>query len=358
MADNTVTGAVTSSLRPQARPTAVSGIGAKTPAKQEEKAEMSFKDWAASLFPIFGGKDPNEKPASVNTHNVKISVYKDMEDEARRSAELLRQDRQGLGITQSLTGQEWAQRYSGEKGVTPSVVEPQREYRAEIKPAPTSSTSTGLMARSDINSATPSAVATSIRPQARPDTLVAADTSTELAIYAPRGAAYAQDQVKSYSYYNEPLVEGGLRGNSRRGGDASRDVQQAAIDAIVSAGKAAGMTPHQIALTLAIARHESGFNPDAAAGTTTAHGLGQFIKDTGKAYGLNDTNRWDLTAQAEALVAHTLDNIKIANRRGKGDEYVYKYHHDGPRKDYGGLTLAREFVMPYISLYENMLSAE
>ena len=140
MADNTVTGAVTSSIRPQARPKAVSGIGAKAPARQEEKAELSFMDKIANLFTSFGGKDPKEKPASVNTYNAKISVYQDMEDEARRSAELARQDRQGLGITRSLTGQEWAQKFGKEKAIEPNVTSPfwhqGQEHPEVLTPAP------------------------------------------------------------------------------------------------------------------------------------------------------------------------------------------------------------------------------
>ena len=159
MADNTVTGAVTSSIRPQARPTAVSGIGAKTPAKQEEKAEMSFMDRITNLFTSFGGKDPKEKPASVNTYNAKISVYQDMEDEARTSAELARQDRQGLGITRSLTGQEWTQTFGKEKALEPNVTAPfwhqGQEHPEVLTPAPVEAaaipaqtTGEGLMARS------------------------------------------------------------------------------------------------------------------------------------------------------------------------------------------------------------------
>lgn len=159
MADNTVTGAVTSSIRPQARPTAVSGIGAKTPARQEEKAEMSFMDRITNLFTGFGGKDPNEKPASVNTYNAKISVYQDMEDEARTSAELARQDRQGLGITRSLTGQEWAQTFGKEKALEPNITPPfwyqGQEHPEALTPAPVEvaaipaqTMSEGLMARS------------------------------------------------------------------------------------------------------------------------------------------------------------------------------------------------------------------
>lgn len=201
---------------------------------------------------------------------------------------------------------------------------PQRPAAAEAAPTPAE---------------TPSA------PVAEGAGVAAGDTSGVLAPVAP---GYKQSQVVSYSYYNTPVSGSGLRGNSRRGGDASAEVQNQAINAIITEGRNQGMSDDQIALTLAIARHESGFNPDAAAGTTSAHGLGQFVNKTGEAYGLNDENRWDLNAQAKALVAHTLDNIALANKRGQGVEYVYKYHHDGPSKDYGGLGIAKKSVVPMI----------
>ena len=178
MADTTVTGAVTSSIRPQARPTVVSGIGAKTPAKQEEKAEMSFMDRITNLFTGFGGKDPKEKPASVNTYNAKISVYQDMEDEARTSAELARQDRQGLGITRSLTGQEWTQTFGKEKALEPNVTAPfwhqGQEHPEVLTPAPVEAAAIpaqtmgeGLMARQSVR-----------RPTSEP-----AEPVTEMQVY-------------------------------------------------------------------------------------------------------------------------------------------------------------------------------
>lgn len=171
----------------------------------------------------------------------------------------------------------------------------------------------------------------------------------------PKAKGYKKKDVVSYSYYNKPLVEGGVRGNSRKGGDASEAVQKKAIQAIIKAGEDAGMSTDDIALTLAIARHESGFNPDAAAGTTSAHGLGQFVNNTGDSYGLTDDNRWDVDAQAKALVAHTIDNIKLAKSRGKPRSYVYKYHHDGPSNDYGGLATSTNKVMPYVDRFKKLL---
>jgi LysM repeat protein len=186
--------------------------------------------------------------------------------------------------------------------------------------------------------------------KAKPSGIMTKPTSN---LFAKVSKGYKSSNIKSYSYYNKPIVfkEGGLRGNSRIAGDASEEIQRRSMEAIVEQGIASGMTDRQIGLTLAIARHESGFNPDAAAGTSSASGLGQFINNTGKAYGITDETRWDIGIQAKALVEHTLDNIKLANKRKKGEEYVYKYHHDGPTKDYGGLKTGRMGVSPFINRY-------
>lgn len=177
-------------------------------------------------------------------------------------------------------------------------------------------------------------------------------------LLAPKGPAYKDSNVVNYSYYKKPIEGEGLRGNSRRGGDAPQEVQKSAIDAIVSEGRKAGMSNEDIALTLAIARHESGFNPDAAAGTTSAHGLGQFVNKTGEAYGLTDENRWDVNAQARALVAHTQDNIRLAEKKGQGREYVYAYHHDGPSLAYGGLAIGKKNVTPRVAKFLEVLGGE
>ena len=118
------------------------------------------------------------------------------------------------------------------------------------------------------------------------------------------------------------------------------------------------MNNADIALTLAIARVESGFNPDAAAGTTSAHGLGQFVDQTGEGYGLTDENRWDVNEQARALVAHTQDNIERAEKNGRGREYVYAYHHDGPSLKYGGLAIGRANVTPRVASFLKLVEGE
>lgn len=170
----------------------------------------------------------------------------------------------------------------------------------------------------------------------------------------PRGAAYRESQIKPHSHYRDPIDQspGRLAGNSHVWGDASPEVQSRVVDALIDASKEAGLGTRETAHVLAIARIESGFNPDAAAGTTSAHGLGQFIDRTGAHYGINDANRSDVSVQAAALVAHYQDNAKLASSRGQGDDYIYKYHHDGPSKDYGGLALSQREVMPFVERYE------
>ncbi|WP_082124307.1 XVIPCD domain-containing protein [Lysobacter capsici] len=183
------------------------------------------------------------------------------------------------------------------------------------------------------------------------------DREVHDALVQPKGDPYAAKDIIARSHYNDPIDQtpGRPAGNSRIWGDASPEVQSEAIDALIAASEKAGLTPRQTAHVLAIARAESGFNPDAAAGTTTAMGLGQFVDKTGAGYGINDGNRGDLSKQAEALVDHYLDNAALAKRRGQNEDYVYKYHHDGPADDYGGLGIGREKVNPYIDRYEDFV---
>ncbi len=177
-------------------------------------------------------------------------------------------------------------------------------------------------------------------------------------LYASKGKAYKDSEIKAYSYYNDTIKGTGPRGSSRVHGDAPKDVQKTAIETIIAEGKKAGMNNADIALTLAIARVESGFNPDAAAGTTSAHGLGQFVDRTGEGYGLTDENRWDVNEQARALVAHTQDNIERAEKNGRGREYVYAYHHDGPSLKYGGLAIGRANVTPRVASFLKLVEGE
>lgn len=174
-------------------------------------------------------------------------------------------------------------------------------------------------------------------------------------IVSKKGGAYLSP-VK-WSHYTAPVDQspGRTAGNSRIWGDASVETQKASIDAIVAAAKARGLSTRETAHVLAIARVESGFNPDAAAGTTSASGLGQFIDKTSKHYNLTSSNRWNAKEQAEALVGHFVDNRNLAAKRGLGEEYIYKFHHDGPTADFGGLKLSTKQILPLIDGYEAAL---
>jgi len=153
------------------------------------------------------------------------------------------------------------------------------------------------------------------------------------------------------SYFNTEIIEGGVRGNSRKSGDASIEVQETVVNKIIEVGGKMGMTDYEIAYTLAIARAESGFNPDAASTDSSATGIGQFIDETGTKYGITNENRWDLNSQIQALVDHTIDNFETARKKGYGDEYVYALHHDGIGLGGRGLALSKKNVMPFVSKY-------
>ena len=163
-----------------------------------------------------------------------------------------------------------------------------------------------------------------------------------------------------HSNFKQPIVEGGLRGNSRLAFDADIKVQNKVIDLIVEESKAQGLSAKETAMTLAIARHESGFNPDAASNLSSASGVGQFINETGDHFGLDDNNRWDAEAQVKALVAHTKSSYKIIRKQGRPLSWVYKLHHDGRGSSNNakikGIQIATKNVLPmYNKIVEMML---
>lgn len=177
--------------------------------------------------------------------------------------------------------------------------------------------------------------------------------------YSTKGKGYRKEQIVDWSAYEVPIDTrpGRLMGNSRIWGDASHEVQRKVIDAIIAAAKADGFTVRRMAMLLAMAKIESGFNPDAAAGTTSAAGLGQFVKKTGEAFGLNVQNRFEIGPSINALIGYFKENEAIARKKKKPDYFVYKYHHDGPFGEYGGTQLATDKFAPLAASYENALIA-
>lgn len=103
---------------------------------------------------------------------------------------------------------------------------------------------------------------------------------------AAKGLAYKSEQIKNYSLikvYPEVDTTRELRGNSRIIGDADKSVQDKIIDMLITISARYLLNYKEIAYILLTTKVESGFNPDAAAGTTSAAGLAQataaFVSD-------------------------------------------------------------------------------
>ena len=103
---------------------------------------------------------------------------------------------------------------------------------------------------------------------------------------AKKGAAYRPDQIKDRSMLaKKPAIDkavGRIAGRSRIHGDIEPLMQDRVIDLIIEIATRYKMSYRDIAHILLITKIESGFNPDAAAGTTSAAGLGQYTTDTVK----------------------------------------------------------------------------
>lgn len=117
-------------------------------------------------------------------------------------------------------------------------------------------------------------------------------------------------------------------------------VQREAIKAILSASREAGLSLEHQAVLLATAEVESGFNPMANAATTTACGVFQFIRTTGKSFGLEASDCLSPSLSATAAIAHYMRNYKkrieerVASVKGPEKmfrmfELSYYLHHDG-----------------------------
>ena len=111
---------------------------------------------------------------------------------------------------------------------------------------------------------------------------------------------------------------------------------------------------------LAIARHESGFNPDAAAGSTSASGIGQFVDSTGEKYGLTLENVFEIKENTLALISiFTKEYARSADKKGltgiDREIRIYALHHDGPSLKYGGEELSRLHIIPWVDkIYQSI----
>ncbi len=179
------------------------------------------------------------------------------------------------------------------------------------------------------------------------------------------GAAYKRSSVVKHSRYLTPVKGEGLRGKSRRWGDADLSVQAECVNSLISDLRGAGYSKSEICFAVALWRCESGFNPDAAAGTSSACGLGQFLDRTRavlcKRAGVNDSDPFSV----DMNIACTRETLKecfaFARKYAPRDstryfEFAYAYHHDGPSADSGGREIARESVLPWLETAKRCIS--
>lgn len=172
------------------------------------------------------------------------------------------------------------------------------------------------------------------------------------------GAEYPKEVVKKHSHYFDPITDAdGLKGRSRRWGDADLAVQVQCIVRLLDELRSARFTESEIAFAIALCRCESGFNPDAAAGTTSASGLGQFVDRTReilcKRGGVKSSDPFEVELNVICMRETLKECFAFARKHAKPGtsryfEYAYAYHHDGPSLESGGRDIAKKKVLPWL----------
>lgn len=174
-------------------------------------------------------------------------------------------------------------------------------------------------------------------------------TVYELLRVTKKGAEYKTSQIKKYSWlYKKAEIDkpaGALAGRSRAHGDVDEKTQDRIIDILIELGSRYKLSYRDTAHMLLICRVESGFNPDAAAGTTSAAGLGQYTEATveeaaknhiskkrlGFTLDLSDEKVFDAERGAYGMLLSYMISKKNAIKYFK-DEYeknLYLFHHEG-----------------------------
>jgi putative chitinase len=180
------------------------------------------------------------------------------------------------------------------------------------------------------------------------------------------GPAYKESQIVKHSHYHDPIsFIDGLTGNSRRWGDATAAVQTECIVRLTNGLRAKGFTNNEVCFAVALCRHESGFNPDAAAGISSACGLGQFLDKTRRTLssraGVTSLNPFCVDLNVVCMQETLKECFAFARKHAKPDSkeyfaYAYAYHHDGPSLDAGGLEIAKDKVLPWLETAKRCIS--
>lgn len=163
--------------------------------------------------------------------------------------------------------------------------------------------------------------------------------------------------IAPQSLFDVPIDRrmGRLKGYSREGSDASTYVKNKVKELILD--NSLDFSAEDQALLLAIAEQESGFNPDAAALTTSAGGVFQLVAKTAENLGLSKRNIFDAELNIRAGVKLFKENVNFVDKKypdlskTKRAALLYALHHDGPSLRYGGLEIAVKYVLPRMQKY-------
>ncbi len=182
----------------------------------------------------------------------------------------------------------------------------------------------------------------------------------------PIKSALPRPKTVSWSHFNDPVdkTPNGLHGRSRAWGDIDPSSRQTVIEELLTSAEKISLSRKDTALLLAITRVESGFNPDAAARTTSASGLGQFIEKTGSSFGITNATRFSLRENISAMFSYIGECAGYARRDLKGSQssdpapFIYAHYHDGPKLGLGGLKIAQAEVVPWRDRFELLLQQD
>jgi LysM repeat protein len=168
-----------------------------------------------------------------------------------------------------------------------------------------------------------------------------------------KGATYSTNSITTRSWLHPTRAiaipaEKEIKGISRVHGDVSLDNQKAVIDLIIEVGSRYNLNYKELAFALLMCRVESGYNPDAAAGTSSAGGLAQYTSDTvvsvtngrskkylGFVLDMTGSKIFDAGVGAYATILSTLFHIDLAVKWGFSPlsanywQLLYMLHHDG-----------------------------
>lgn len=171
----------------------------------------------------------------------------------------------------------------------------------------------------------------------------------------------SKNKISANSFFKTPIdkPDSVLKGNSRAWGDASKETKKESIKALLNESMKRGLSKSQASFVLATSYVESGFNPDAAATSTSAGGLGQFVNKTGEACGVGGLKKFDVKEASGATVRYLKSIYDGVVRRGpdlsEEERFVETYarfHDGGIVSEVTREELSRERVLPLVNVFE------